>query len=152
MTPGVCLLMNLCEPCTCSPPLLVMLILEGDEEHDREDAQIRGRIARSNEWVSYDLYRFPFSQSRWHGRWRGFLLEKGDKELYSGDRGRGRGGFPCVRNLLDKSSIGRYKNEKTPTRNVASNVSMLARWFCLLILLYFGSEQDKTCYRFVVYV
>lgn len=29
MTPGVCLLMNLCEPCTCSPPLLVMLILEG---------------------------------------------------------------------------------------------------------------------------
>lgn len=42
MTLGVCLLMNLCEPCTCSPPLLVMLILEGDEEHDREDAQIRG--------------------------------------------------------------------------------------------------------------
>lgn len=29
MTPGVCLLMNLCEPCTCSPPLLVILILEG---------------------------------------------------------------------------------------------------------------------------
>lgn len=53
--------------------------------------------------------------------------------------GRGRGGFPCVRNLLDKSSIGRYKNEKTPTRNVASNVSMLARWFCLLSLLYFVS-------------
>lgn len=45
-------------------PLLVMLIPEGDEEHDREGAQIRGRIARSNEWVGYDLYRFPFSQSR----------------------------------------------------------------------------------------
>lgn len=42
MTLGVCLLMNLCEPCTCSP-LLVMLIFEGDEEHDREDAQIRGK-------------------------------------------------------------------------------------------------------------
>lgn len=67
-------------------------------------------------------------------------------------QGEGRGGFPCVRNLLDKSLIGKYKNEKMPTRNVASNVSMLARWFCLLILLYFGSEQDKTCYRFVVYV
>ena len=40
---GVCLLMNLCEPCTYSPPLLVVLILEGDEEHDREDAQIRGK-------------------------------------------------------------------------------------------------------------
>ena len=133
-----------------------MLILEGDEEHDREDAQISGRIARSNEWVSYDLYHFPFSQSRWHGRWRGFLLEKGGKELYFGGRGRERGGFPCVRNLLDKSLIGKYKNEKKnekmPTRNVASNVSMLARWFCLLSLLYFGSEQDKTCYRFVVYV
>ena len=129
-----------------------MLIPEGDEEHDREGAQIRGRIARSNEWVSYDLYRFPFSQSSWHGRWRGFLLEKGGKELYSSGRGRRRGGFPCVRNLLDKSLIDKYKNEKTPTRNVASNVSMLARWFCLLILLYFGSEQDKTCYRFVVYV
>ena len=79
MTPGVCLLMNLCEPCTCSPPLLVMLILEGDEEHDREDAQIRGRIARSNEWTGYNLYHFPFSQSRGHGRWRGFLLEKGGR-------------------------------------------------------------------------
>lgn len=86
------------------------------------------------------------------GGGRGFLLEKGGKELYSGGRGRGRGGFPCVRNLLDKSLIGKYKNEKTPTRNVASNVSMLARWFCLLILLYFGSEQDRTSYRFVVYV
>lgn len=145
----MCLLMNLCEPCTCSPPLLVMLIPEGDEEHEREDAQIRGRIARNNEWAGYDLYRFPFSQSRGHGRWRGFLQEKGGKELYSGGRGRGRGGFPCVRNLLDKSSIGRYKNEKTPTRNVASNVSMLARWFCLLILLYFVSGKDRTCYRFV---
>lgn len=144
--------MNLCEPCTCSPPLLVMLIPEGDEEHVRGGAQISGRIARSNEWMGYDLYRFPFSQSRWHGRWRGFLLEKGGKELYSGGRGRGRGGFPCVRNLLDKSLIGKYKNEKTPTRNVASNVSMLARWFCLLILLYFGSEQDRTCYRVVAYV
>ena len=51
-----------------------------------------------------------------------------------------------------RSSIGRYKNEKTPTRNVASNVSMLARWFCLLILLYFGSEQDRTYYRVVAYV
>lgn len=40
-------------------PLLVMLILEGDEEHDREDAQIRGRIARSNERAGYGLYRFP---------------------------------------------------------------------------------------------
>lgn len=116
-----------------------MLILEGDEENDREDAQIRGRIARSNEWAGYDLYRFPFSQSRGYGR-RGFLLGKGGKELYSGGRGRGRGGFPYVRNLLDKSLIGKYKNEKTPTRNVVSNVSMLARWFCLLILLYFGSE------------
>ena len=58
-------------------PILVMLIPEGDEEHDREGAQISGRIARSNEWVDYDLYRFPFSQSRGHGRWRGFLLEKG---------------------------------------------------------------------------
>ena len=29
---------------------------------------------------------------------------------------------------------------------------MLARWFCLLILLYFGSEQDRTYYRVVVYV
>lgn len=77
---------------------------------------------------------FPFSQSRGDGRWRGFLLEKGGKELYSGGRGRGRGGFPYVRNLLDKSLIGKYKNEKTPTRNVASNVSLLARWFCLLIL------------------
>lgn len=77
---------------------------------------------------------FHFSQSRGDGRWRGFLLEKGGKELYSGGRGRGRGGFPYVRNLLDKSLIGKYKNEKTPTRNVASNVSLLARWFCLLIL------------------
>lgn len=84
--------------------------------------------------MGYDLYRFPFSQSRGDGRWRGFLLEKGGKELYSGGRGRGCGGFPYVRNLLDKSLIGKYKNEKTPTRNVASNVSLLARWFCLLIL------------------
>lgn len=129
-----------------------MLIPGGDEEHVRGGAQISGRIARSNEWMGYDLYRFPFLQSRWHGRWRGFLLEKGGKELYSGGRGRGRGGFPYVRNLLDKSLIGKYKNEKTPTRNVASNVSMLARWFCLLILLYFGSKQDRTRYRFVVYV
>ena len=51
--------MNLCEPCTCSPPLLGMLILEGNEEHDREDAQIRGRIARYNERAGYGLYRFP---------------------------------------------------------------------------------------------
>lgn len=116
-----------------------MLILEGDEEHDREDAQIRRRIVRGNEWVGYDLYRFPFSQSRGHGRWRGFLSEKGGRDSIPAAGGRGRGGFPCVRNLLDKSSIGRYKNEKTPTRNVASNVSMLARWFCLLSLLYFVS-------------
>ena len=115
MTLGVCLLMNLCEPCTCSPPLLVMLIPEGDEEHEREDAQIRGRIARNNEWAGYDLYRFPFSQSRGHGRWRGFLLEKGGKELYSGGRGRGRGGFPCVRNLLDKSgTAAMYIRSKLP--------------------------------------
>lgn len=51
MTLGVCLLMNLCEPCTCSPPLLGMLILEGDEEHDREGAQIREGSHASNEWV-----------------------------------------------------------------------------------------------------
>ena len=69
--------------------LLVMLIPGGDEEHVRGGAQISGRIARSNEWAGYDLYRFPFSQSRWHGRWRGFLLEKGGKELYSGGRGGG---------------------------------------------------------------
>lgn len=97
--------MNLCEPCTC-PPLLVMLIPEGDEEHDREGAQIRGRIARNNEWVSYDLYRFPFSQSRWHGRWRGFLLEKGGKELYSGGRGEGARWVPMrkesIRQILDR--------------------------------------------------
>lgn len=118
--------MNLCEPCTCSPPLLVMLIPEGDEEHDREDAQIRGRIARNNEWAGYDLYRFPFSQSRGHGRWRGFLLEKGGKELYSGGRGRGRGGFPCVRNLLDESGTAAMyirsklpqEKEKMPQENI----------------------------------
>lgn len=56
-----------------------MLIPEGDEEHVREGAQIRGWIARSNKWAGYDLYRFPFSQSRGHGRWRGFLLEKGGR-------------------------------------------------------------------------
>lgn len=59
MTLGVCLLMNLCEPCTCSLPLLVMLIPEGDEEHVREGAQISGRIARSNEWVGMICIAFP---------------------------------------------------------------------------------------------
>ena len=79
---------------------------------ERAHRSEKDRTQAMSGWVGYDLYRFPFSQSRGHGRWRGFLLEKGGKELYSGGRGRGRGGFPCVRNLLDKSLIGKYKNEK----------------------------------------
>ena len=70
-------------------------------------------------------------------RWKNYIMNDIDKGLSQ---------------LFVDAVNGKYKNEKTPTRNVASNVSMLARWFCLLILLYFGSEQDKTCYRFVVYV
>lgn len=49
---------------------------------------------------------FHFSQSRGGGRWRGFLLEKGGKELYSGGGGEGARWVPIrkesIRQILDR--------------------------------------------------